>query len=1159
MKKNGINSFLHGRKRRKKLLLTMKITIVLLLAGLFHVSATVYSQQTRFNLKIENKQIADILKEIEESSNFRFFYIREQVNVERKVSLQVKDATVEQILKQLFSGEGINFKVMDDNLVLLTPSKSSSENQTLAQQQKTVKGQVVDEGGDPVPGVSVVIKGTTQGTITDVDGNYILSNVPDDATLMFSFIGFKTQEVAVNGRTKIDLTLEVDVIGLDEVVSIGYSTVRKKDLTGSVGSVESKDISVRGTTTALEAIQGQVAGVNIKANSGRAGTDYKIEIRGMNSLKGGNPLYVVDGIVTNDINFLNPQDIQSIDILKDASSTAIYGSRGSNGVVIVTTKQASNVKDQKPTISYDGYYGVVTPARVPDFMDGDTFWDYREDAFLGQQFAKGKDITSDTYDQAWVDHATELDNCQFLYDKRNGLTPPGGTDYDYPDWVGLLTTNGSQQNHWLSISGKSKSNMSYIFGLGYQDDKGIMINEGYTRYNFKASINHKISEKWTAGTNVNVAITENELADENIYRYGFSMAPVAPAYAPTGYEIRNNKTGELYEPGELIMFPGGTGGLHTSSSMYNPLISMKEYRDNLRRLSVMGNIYLQYSPITDLHLKTTLSPQILTSREGVYVGSNTKRRKGLNPAAELHHKDVYAYTWDNQITYDKSFNGDHKLNVMGLYSMYGYTYERSFIEVENLPFESLWHNVGSVAKEDIVQVGSSYSKVTLLSLLARVNYSFRDKYLLTASIRSDGSSKLAEGNKWDAFPSFAAAWRLSEEGFMQGASWISNMKLRLSYGFTGNNNISPYSTMAYPNNQRYYQFGSNSANGFAPSNMANHDLTWEKTREINLGFDFGFVNNRINGSIDLYNKLSDGLLLNRNLPKESGWSSITTNIGSVSNKGIEIALNTVNIKTPGFMWQTTFTFARNINAIEELYGSDEDDIGNKWFIGEPVRVNYTYVFDGIYNKEEAAAAGEPTLEGQARVRDLDNNDAIDDEDRTIIGTPEPDWTGSFTSTMTFKGFDFNLSLYTLQGSQVFSYAYQTFTSMKSRHAQKLNVNYYMAESNIRPARMSNEYPMPRNAGPYWDKEYVGYYKDVSFTKIKNISLGYSLSPKTLSGLKIKQLRLYVNVLNPFVFTKYGLFDPEWAGGKLSGEASGSRNFGGGLSTITYQFGVNVKF
>lgn len=1103
-----------------KTLLTMKLIVLLLAINLMQITASVYSQNTSFKVEDTRLTLQEAIKAIESQTDYRIAYSATFVNQRSFIEFKKNVTTVESFLEEINREMGIGYLLLENDVIVLT-----NKGDNLLKQQITIKGKVTDKEGNPLPGVNVVEKGTTVGAISNLDGEYSISVSSPNAILSFSYVGFLTEDIEVSGQSTINMTMVEDITSLDEVVVIGYGTVKKSDLTGSVGSLDNEMLTVKGTTSPMEALQGQVAGVNIVASSGRAGSDYEIKIRGDNSLLGGNPLYVVDGIVSDNIQFLNPQDIERMDILKDASSTAIYGSRGSNGVVIVTTKQAST-NNKKPIISYDGYYGIRKASRLPDLMGGDDFWEYRENAYLGAEFHSGKDITLPDYDQEWVDSRTSYASSEVL---RNTLASK-----NYTDWMDLMIEDGSQQNHWLSIAGNS-NNLSYLFGLGYQNEDGIFYNEWFDRYNFKASINHKISEKWSAGTNVNFAITEQELGGSLELREAFIMPPVVGPYIPEGYE----------NAGELSLVPAQSYGMGITASL-NPLVTKTESRNNNRQLYMLGNIYLQYTPVKGLNIKSTLSSRINNQRIGVYEGSKSQTRRLLDPAADLTQKQSVYYIWDNQITYDKTI-GEHQINFMGLHSINYFKQEGSFIAVENLPFESLWYNVGSAP--DIVEVSSDYSKITLASLLGRINYSYKGKYLVTASFRTDGSSKLGDGNKWATFPSAALAWRISEESFLQSADVISNLKLRASYGYTGNNNISPYSTLTYASSQRYYEFDGVVANGFAPSNIANTELTWEKTRELNTGIDFGLFGNRVNGSIDVYDKLSSELLLGRKLPVESGWTSVTANIGSVSNKGVELALNTVNVHTEELMWETSFTFSKNINAIEELYDTDEDDLGNLWFIGEPVNVNYTYVFDGIWKANEADEAAEyGQSEGQAKVQDLDNSGAIEaSNDRTIIGTPDPSWTGSFSTTVRFKNFDFNASLYTQQDVQVYSDFHFFYTRMRDRYRNKLDINYYMADNNVTGFRDSDEYPMPRNEGTYWDQ--VGYYKDASFVKVKNISFGYTFNTTRANFLSLASFRVYANILNPFVFTDYDGYDPEWAASR----------FGGGVSTTTCQLGVNVKF
>lgn len=992
-----------------------------------------------------------------------------------------------------------------------------------------VQGQVLSsEDNEGIPGVAIRVKGTSTGTVTDIEGNFSIEVPSQESVLVISSIGYVTQEIRVGNQTNINISLESDVKSLEEVVVVGYGTQRKADITGAVGSVGGEKIAERGTVNPLQAVQGQVAGVDISAGSGRAGAGYNIQIRGQNSLAGGNPLFVVDGVIVENIDFLNPQDIQSMDILKDASSTAVYGSRGSNGVVQITTKRGTSVKEGA-TISYDGYVGVRQNVRHPDFMNGDEWFEFRQNTFIVQNLESGN------YDET----SGGLANAPYITARRVATK-------DYTDWPSHFLQTGTQQNHWLTASGTSENNkMNYVIGGGYQEEKGNLLKDWFNRYSFKANVNHQLSEKWSAGASINLSLTETERGSQNSVINAYRMSPLA---SPTD------------SLGNLLYQPAKYGDVNYTSSV-NPLIDNANSEDNTRRIYGVGNLYLEYSPLEWIDVRSTFSPQIRSQRRGRYWGSETEARKLRDPAADMRTNDFFSYIWDNQLMLRREY-GNHSFRFDGLYSMQYDRAEYGYISVENLPYNSGFYNLGSAAPEDIQEVGSGYSQVTLMSYMARLNYSFMDRYLFTVSSRWDGSSKLAEGHKWAYFPSAAFGWRMSEEGFLSNSSVIYNMKLRASYGFTGNNNIDPYSTQVLATNQRWYDFGGSSALGFSPSGIVNRRLTWERTREMNLGLDYDLFQGRVSGTIDAYDKISTNLLMDRELPRETGWEVLTDNVGSVSNRGIELSLRTVNIQTSDFSWATTFNFSRNRNEILELLGGsvnqligENDDGPYAWFVGEPIDVNYTYIWDGVWQESEREEADQFNRDpGQAKVKDLSGPEGVPDGsidpnyDFTIIGSPFPDWTGGFSTQLMYKGFDLSASLFTRQGVQVYSPFHQEFTNLRDRGRAKLDVDYYMPENGVNPARITNEYP--RAGDPGTEYEAVGFYKDASFVKVQNIVLGYNFQRSMLERAGIRNLRVYCNVLNPFVFTDYDGFDPEWAGQGLENT---------GNASVTYQFGVNLQF
>jgi len=1116
------------------------------------------------------RSLKGALKELEASYHVTFGYLDKDVENKFVDERTLSGGTLEEVLANLLKPLNLHFTRMQDGFYLIQAEKRKGGNETAsigtvffaedaqsiahddamdssskpAQSQgpvdRSVSGVVTDAtDGSPLPGVNVLVKGTNVGTTTDAAGAYKLVVPDDNSVLIFSFIGYITQEVTVNARSTVDVVLKADAKELSEVVVVGYGEVKKTDLTGSVATLDPEQITKRGSLSALEGMQGQATGVDISNSSGRPGANFKIQIRGQQSLSGGQPLYVVDGVITDGIDFLNPQDIERIDILKDASSTAIYGSRGAYGVVLVTTKRGSSVK-QKAVISYDGYYGIRHAARLPHFMPGDKWWEYRQDAFLTGVLQAGTAYDSTSITNMANNAANKTEVARRVAEK------------DFTNWPSLLIRDGRQMNHWITISGMSDNKMGYTVGVGYQEEQGNVINEDYKRYNFKASINHTLNDHWKAGTSINLAIVDQQAGSNNAIVDAFRMSPVLKPY------LTDNPTQLAIQPGKDLPYVDQT-------SSVNPLVDMANASNNTRAFNAIGNVYLEYSPLRWLSVKTTFQPRFKYNKNGVFNGTNSEGKVGVLPDATVTQLESFSYVWDNQVSATKSIN-DHHFNLMGLYSTNLFRDETLNASSTLLPYNSNIYNLGT-ADPTNQRNGSFFKRSTILSYAIRLNYSWRDKYLLTVSNRWDGSSVLAAGHKWASFPSAAVAWKLSEENFLSSVSAINNLKVRVSYGLTGNNqNVQPYDTQLTASTNTLYDFGGTGASGYGPGPIVSKQLSWEKVREVDAGLDFSFFNARISGSFDFYNKLTNGIILNRYLPLETGgyydpakYSGpyVRDNIGKVRNKGIEVALTTVNVQTDNVMWSTTFNFSRNRNSIVDLGGITSDP-ANGWFVGQPVTVNYNYVFDGIWQESErdqAKTYGQ--LPGQARVKDFDGNGVIDPNDRRILGTPMPSWIGGVSTTLNVKNFDFAASLYTRQGVQVYSYFHEEFLNFEDRGRAKLDVTWYMPDNNVTPGHASNEYPQPKNGGVYWNTSHVGFYKDASFVKIKNITLGYTIPKAMLERAKISSLRVYVNVLNPFTFTKYTGFDPEWADATYA--PSTANPVSGGMSSIVYQFGANLKF
>ncbi|MBD2700506.1 TonB-dependent receptor [Spirosoma sp. BT702] len=1069
-------------------------------------------------VEAEQRDLKTILNQLEKSAKVRFSYTPSLIR-DRKVSLTMHNQPLEDVLVKLLRPLRIQYAVSGGYIILnREPSPtdtnqsghatSSSTDMAAVDMDKpvdrSVSGNVTDEKGQGLPGVNVVIKGTTRGTTSNADGSYRL-NVPEGAasTLVFSLVGYTTQEIIVGTRTTLDIQLQPDNKTLNEVVVVGYGTQKKSDLTGSIASVNSAIIGRSSTTDATGALQGNVPGVVVVKNVGKPGSGYSINVRGTSSFGGSNsPLFVIDGIpTTSGLNDINPADIDKIDVLKDASATAIYGSRGAKGVVIVTTKRG---KSGKTTISYDGYVGSRVPIHLPDMMDGPDYVAFRTQLFQAQ----GRDISRT--------------NTAFF-------TPEQWANIDagkFTDWPSLFLKNGLQMNHNLSASG-GDDKTRFSLGAGFLQEDGNVSPESFKRYSFRGNVDRQISEKWKAGINFYIS---QDLQNQGSYEALRSAYRLPPTVSP--YD--NNGT-------PVFRVLGGDG-------VINPLFD----RDNDIRMNryfrAFGNIYVQLQPTQGLTLKSTFSPNYYTTRTAWFIGGLSKEGAGAGGynKATYDNSEQLNWRWDNQAIYEADFGGVHKITATLVQSMQLERLESSGADVFNLPYNSLWYNLGSATNTTTAgvysgpTVRSNFSLYTLTELIGRVNYSYKDKYLLTVSGTYDGSSHLAAGNQYGFFPSAAIKWRLGQENFMKTFTPVNDLSFRLSYGASGNDRIDPYTTQATLGSSVTY-FGSALAQGYSPNRLANKDLTWETTQEINLGLDFSLFNNRLYGSIDVYNRDIRNILVDKNLPAPAGFNSIKANLGRLRNRGIEVGLSTINIEKGKFSWKTDYVFDANKNQIRETANGAKDDVGSLFFIGQPVQVNYDYVFDGIWQTSEADLAAKYNQKpGQVRVKDINNDGVINASDRQIIGKRVPSWTGSIGNTFRYGNLDLYVLVYSRQGEQYSSSFDASFMNYNQIYKQ-MNVDYWT------PTNPSTTHFQPGNPGSFVN---AIYYRKSDFVRVNNITLGYTFPRELLQKVNINSLRLYATATNPFLFTKYDGFDPEW---------TSQNTYGTAISTATYLFGVNLSF
>ncbi|AZQ64772.1 TonB-dependent receptor [Flammeovirga pectinis] len=994
--------------------------------------------------------------------------------------------------------------------------------------QSQIQGVVKDEQGTPLPGVNVTIKGTTTGTTTDFEGLYSLLNVPEDATLKITFIGMLPQEIAVANQSTINISMQTDLLDLEEVVVVGYGTVKKSDVTGSVGSIKNEDLKTLPVARADQALQGRIAGVDVQNNNSAPNGHTSIRIRGSNSIVGGNnPLIVLDGFQSGvSLNQINPNDIESIEVLKDASATAIYGSKGANGVILITTKNGS--KDKKPTISYNGFVQVQQVGKKIDLMNAA---DYAETVNANRTELGGNDI--------------------FTQEDINGFKTNGGTD-----WQDEIYRNGFTQNHHLGISGSSET-LNYNISGEYVDQQGVVENSSFNRFSIRPNLSFKLSEKLNLNLNSYIArevdhpTTQNSFTDSPIFAAQV-WAPTKPVYDDEGnYSL----------PG------GGYGPVATG----NPkALAVEPVRDNYtNKLSINGDV--NYKIIDGLSLNI-MGGYNQSDFENNYFNNSKIYQNIGQETAGIGVGRTMTLQNTNMLQYTKSFN-KHNLNLTGV--------------IEQQYEERNWSSSG--ARGELLNAGgynglqmgaefiapsSSRSKRTLLSYMGRVNYNYDSKYLLTVTARSDGSSVFGANNKRAFFPSVALGWNVTNEAFLQSSETVTNLKIRGSWGQVGNQAIAPYTTLPRLKTGASAQFpidGMGLSSGVAiATSAANPDLKWETTTQSNIGFDVEFFGGKIQATFDYYNKLTEDLLQYAPLPKTSGSSNVLRNIGKVENKGIELYIGATPIVNGDFEWNTGFTFSRNRNKVIDLGGDIEEmPIGNGgglpgfnnvvWLEeGQPMGVFRGYEYAGVWSSAEETEAANVTSGGVAffpgapKYVDQNGDGVIDDEDIVNIGNGHPDFTFGWNNTFTYKGFDFTVFIQGVQGKDTWNLSrVRSEITNSDGDATSTRILNRWSESN-----QDTDVPSFKGYDAFSMTNSSRWLEDASYIRIKAINLGYTFSNEMVSKLGIGSARLYVNGTNLFTFTNYSGYEPEASTGT---DTWGGIDMASYPSQKSYTLGLNVTF
>ncbi|MDR1161252.1 MAG: TonB-dependent receptor [Tannerellaceae bacterium] len=1056
------------------------------------ISPTLFAQIT---VNVKNQPIRQILRVIERSSDYKFFYNDDLSSLDQKSSLTVENVTIDEALNNLLVNTDISYKKENESLIVLT-LKSAIAKQASGADLKKITGIVLDESGEPVAGANIIVKGAASGIITDMNGEFQLE-VPANAVLVVSYIGYNPQEISVKGKTSFEITLTENIQALEEVLVVGYGTIKKRDLTGSVSQLSSSSIQNQAVMKdPIQALQGKIAGADITMGNA-PGSSSTILIRGYNSINAGNsPLVVVDDApFAGKVDEINPAEIESIDILKDASSTAIYGSRGANGVIIITTKRAR--KDSRLTVNYDGYAGVSKSFRNYDMMSGGKYADWKRAANQGKT---DKEIFDDI--------------------QLNALATG-----QFTDWQELMFSGtGYKTDHNISINQSAGRNRNMLV-LGYNKDQSIIDNMSYERFSARINGDMELAKNFTVGYSSLLALTTRNNGDNSVWKYGTVLDPLT----------------EVYDENGAMRFYNS--GWYQTVLHSNPMFDIdKNNVDNKeKRTRILLNLFADWEIISGLKFRTSLTYGMSAIENGIYRSATTQARQLASPSAEFKKTNDQQITFTNLLNYKKVVK-EHSVDVSFVHDMQTDRSELVGLTGQDMPYFGSWYNVNEAP--DVFSRLSSVRKWALLSFMGRINYSFKDRYLLTLTGRYDGSSRLAEGNKWDFFPSAALAWRINEEAFLSEVDWLSNLKVRLSWGNSGNTAIAEYATQGALGRYVYY-FGTTeqSAIGYLPTELANNQLGWERTEEYNAGIDFGFLNNRINGSIDGYIRNTYDLLMQRNLPVTTGYEFTWQNVGRMRNSGIEVVLNTAPVVTKDFRWTLDFTFGYNKNEIVELFNGKEDSPGNKWFIGQPLYVEYLYKYAGVWQYgEEAEAARYSREPGAPKVEDVNKNDKYDQDDLFIYNRI-PKWTAGLSTGLYYKGFDLNIYFYTRQKyGQVLGVLTDEAGSTRYNH---LNVDFWT------PGNPANACPVPaitNQQNLLVQSDYA--YRDLSFIRMKNMNVGYTL-PKEVSGkFHSERFRVYFMVENPYTWTKsdYVGLDPE-----------NCNNYTDHRPLTSFVFGINASF
>lgn len=1064
-------SFYDGH--RKKLIIMRNAVIILLISTFQTFASNIYSQTAQLNLNMKNATIKEVLAEIENRSEFYFLYNSELIDVTRVVDISVQKEKVNDVLSRLFNKDEVNVSI-SDRYIVLTPGTKTS-----LQQQKSISGKVTDNRNQPLPGVTVIIKGTTSGAVTNFDGEFTLLNVSNNAVLLFSFVGMKSQEIKLDGQTVINVVLQEETIGLQEIIAIGYGTQTRREISGSVANISEKSFNKGLTQNAADLLKGKVAGLTITQGSGDITREQTIRLRGTSSLTGSSqPFIVIDGVPGMSLSSVAPHDIESISVLKDASAAAIYGSRSASGVILVTTKKG---KKDFNIVEYDGYAAVSKVTNVPVVLTADEWRNY---------------TTSNNINTSGLDLGAST------------------------DWFDEIMRIGKSQNHSLSMSGGGNNN-SYRGSLNYLEQEGVVKDNNLKRYNARVTFNQKaLNDKLDLTFTGSMTNIDNSPTDTRNFVLAYNMIPVVPV---------KNADGSWFDSKEY--------------DQGNPVRNIKYNKQQNKSSIYFGNIKGDLSVFDGFTAGVNLLKQRSSNDYSLYYNSQTER--GRN---DLGFGRRTNWTSDKNLL-ELTLNYKKQIENHSVSFLAGYSYEDNYYQnsgAQNRQFATdffLYNNLNAGENLRTGDVFSGANMNKLISFFARANYSLSERYILTASLRRDGSSKFGKNHKWAMFPSVSAAWRVNEESFLKGATYIDDLKIRVGYGVSGNQDgIEPYKSLQlYGASGQYYDNGK-WYTAYQISQNANPDLKWEETSMFNVGVDFSFFKNRINGTVEFYDKETKDLLYNYSVPVPPYlYSTMLANVGSMSNKGIELLLSGDVVRKNKFRWTSSFNFAHNKNVIKSL--SNED------FATSAIKTGSAWVRGGSSNSTHIVEEGKEVgtfygwlckgidEKGQYIYDDMiDGKPGLSDEDRTYIGSAQPKFTYGWSNNITWNNWDLNFFFRGVYGNDLLNFSKMSYATTQ-----------WLPGANV----LAEAFTIGLKTSPVYNSYYI---EKGSFLRLDNASIGYSFDVSKLNG--INKIRLYITGQNLLTLTNYTGLDPEVEMAGLDPGVEGREYY---PKSRTISMGVNISF